>query len=222
VTDVQSVSIGDVATWAAVAVAILLGVFSVWQHLKAERLRRSHDYLDAAIRSLEQAYKEFESRRSSTWANLPEPDRLLWLSVARMIREGESTADRITDESHATLYKQARTYWRGKLYDLLQPLHHVSLTYFAESPDKALVQFQGDRAPISPKSLKVIRNFTSWPKDEPDPLAGVEGFTSQEIDRMQSFGWRSAGMYLDALEAMHSDSESRKEYWRKQWEKPVE
>lgn len=187
-SDPQLVSIGNIATWAAVVVALAVGSFSIWQHLKAERLRRSRDYLDAAIRRLEQAYTEFESRRAPAWAGLPDPDRLLWLSVARMIREGESTAARITEESHRSLYRQARTYWRGKLFDLLQPLHTVSLMYFAESPDNAMVQFQSDRGPISPKSLKVIRDFTSWPKDEPDPLAEVEGFSSQQIDHMQTFG----------------------------------
>src|SRR5690606_22153982 len=126
------------------------------QHYRSEALRRSRDYLDAAIRWLEQAYREFETRRSATWSGLPEPDRLLWLSVARMIREAESTSTKIKEESHKVLYRQARTYWRGKLVDLLAPLAKVALTYFAESPEKALVQFSGDRAPISPKSLRVI------------------------------------------------------------------
>jgi len=218
----EVISIGDVATWVAVAVAIALGGFSVWQHYRSEALRRSRDYLDAAVRWLEQAYRELEARRSNAWSGLPEPDRLLWLSVARMIREAESTSTKIQEESHRVLYRQARTYWRGKLYDLLAPLTKVPLTYFADSPDKALIQFSGDRAPISPKSLRVIRDFTSWPQGEPDPLAGVGNFDSQEIDHMQSFGWRSAGMYLEALDVMHGDSDSRKEYWRKQWNKPVE
>ena len=216
----SSFSAGDMATWVAVAIAFALGIFSIWQYRKAERVRESKDFLDAATRRLEQAYSEMADRRSTEWMNLPAPDRLLWLSVARMIREGENTANQITEKSHQVLYEHAQTFWRGKLYDLLLPLNKVPLTYFAETPDKALVQLGDDRAPISPKSLRVILDFSKWPKDTADPLQGVGEHSAEEIDRMQTFGPRSVGDYLDALDAMHSDSEPRKDHWRREWDKP--
>lgn len=203
--------------WLALAVSITALGLTFWRFRRDVQLQSSQDYLTASTRMLERAYEMFEAKDSAEWSGLPEPDRLLWLTVARMLREAEDTARQIKVRSHQTLYEHAQTFWRGRLYDLLRPLGRIPLTYFAEDADSIVATVGDSRAPLSDKSLRVVLDFIRWPEEKPDPLEGVAPFSDEEIDRMRAFEYRAVADYLDARDAMLSGEQSRKQFWRQKF-----
>lgn len=203
--------------WIALVVSILVAIFTIRRSRRDYRRKISHDYLTAASRLLEQAFEAFDRARSDEWNNLPKPDRLLWLTVARMLTESERTAQEIKEDSHLTLYNYARDFWRGKLDDLLRPLNNVPLTYFAENADSILGTIGDQRMCISERSLVVVLNFLKWPENKIDPLEGTKGFTDEEINQIGTVRYRAVGDFLEAQNAMASGNDERKDYWRKQW-----
>ena len=208
--------------WLALAVSSVLAAVTIWRFRRDYRRQASHDYLTASSRLLEQAFGAFDQARSDEWDGLPEPDRLLWLTVARMLKESDATAQEINEDSHRTLYDHTRNFWRGKLRDLLQPLGSVPLTYFAEDADSIVSTSGSQRMCISPKSLKVVLDFLEWPENKPDPLAGLSGFTAEEIDHIQTFRYKAVGDYLDAYDVMRKEKDDRKDYWREQFREAKE
>ena len=209
--------IDDPVALTALLISMLAVGFTIWRGWREIQLRQSQDYLDASTRLLERAFESFEERRSDEWNGLPDPDRLLWLTVARMLRESESTALEITVRSHRALYKQTKNFWRGKIHDLLKSLGKAPLTYFAENADAILGTSGDQRSPISDKSLKVLLHFLEWPKDAPDPLDGTEHFTDEEIDHVATFEYRAVGDYLEAQRAMLRGSDGEKKHWRRKF-----
>jgi len=209
----------NAVAWLALIISVASVAFTVVRYRRDFGRQESQDHLSAAIGQLERAYEEFQRTCSDRWSGLPAPDRLTWLTVARMLKESEATAAAITEASHKTLYDHARTFWRGRFYDLLRPLHAVPLNYFARSADEIIGTSGDARQPISPKSLRIILGFLEWPEGKPDPIGAVEPFTDQEIDHMRSFRYRPVADYLDARDAMLTGGEDRKGYWRKQWPK---
>ncbi len=203
-----------VALMALFISALAVG-FTFWRARRDILLQQSKDYLDASIRLLERAYETFEQSTSDEWDGLPEPDRVLWLTVTRMLRESERSSQELKFQSHRILYEHARTFWRSKLYDMLENLETVRLTYFAENADSILSYRTGQRSPISEKSIRVVLNFLEWPVGESDPVADAIRFTDSEIEHVRTFRYKSVGHYLEAHEAMSRGSDDQKKYWRK-------
>lgn len=207
----------NAVAWLAFLVSAIVAGFTIWRFRRDIQLQSSQDYLTASTRMLERAYETFKAKRSAEWGGLPEPDRLLWLTVARMLREANNTSREIKVRSHHTLYEHARTFWRGRLYDLLRPLNKAPLTYFAEDADSILGLSGDQRMPVADKSLRVVLDFLRWPKEKPDPLEGTPAFSDQEIDRMRSFEYAAVADYLDAKDAMLRREQSRKDFWRQKF-----
>lgn len=206
--------------WLALVVSIASAVLAVWKIRRDLSRQESQDYLQAASRLLEQAFEAFDRAKSEQWLNLPEPSRLLWLTVARMIQESESTAASITERSHKILHTHARNFWRGRIYDLLLPLERVSLKYFAEDADSMLAVIGKEkRMPLAEKSLRVVLDFLQWPKDRSDPIGDIKDYTDQEIDRMRSFRYRPVADFLEASNVMASEDKNRQQHWRDVWNK---
>lgn len=216
----NSVQTNPVA-WVALVVSAVSVTFTVWKIRRDLRRQNSQDYLAAAQGLLERAFESFEASRDGKWLNLPQPSRLLWLTVARMLKESASTAMEITESSHKVLYQHSSNFWRGKLYDLLAPLEHVSLKYFAENADSIIAVGGNARMPLSENSIRVVLEFVEWPLDRADPLVGVKRYTEAEIERMRAFRYRSVSNYLEAQTVMAGNDEARKKYWRDAWNKAV-
>lgn len=203
--------------WLALVVSVFALVLTFWRFRRDIQVQSSQDYLTASTHMLERAYAMFEAKQSAEWNDLPEPDRLLWLTVARMLREAEDTSKQIRVRSHKALYEHARNFWRGRLYDLLRPLANVPLTYFAEDADSILGTHGDQRMALSDKSLRVVLEFLRWPKERPDPIKDAESFSSEEIERIRLFEYWAVADFLEAQEAMLRGEESRKEHWRQKF-----
>lgn len=194
---------------AALFISTLAVWFTIWRLCRDIRLQQSKDYLDASIRLLERAYETFEKRLSDKWDGLPEPDRVLWLTVARMLCESERSSRELKFKSHRILYEHARTFWRSKLSDILENLKIVELTYFSEDANPMLSSRTDQRSPICEGSIRVLLNFLEWPVGESDPIDGATRFTDSEIEHIRTFRYRSVGDYLKARKAMSRGSDDQ-------------
>ncbi|MCH7893327.1 MAG: hypothetical protein IH907_02300 [Proteobacteria bacterium] len=65
--------------------------------------------------------------------------------------------------------------------------------------------------------MAVVMNFLKWPQNKADPLEGTAELTDEEIEHIRTFRYRAVGDFLDARNAMASDDDARKDYWREQW-----
>lgn len=207
---------------AAFIVSLASAIFTYNKIQDDAAVRRSSEYLASSNRLLESAYEKFSEARSDDWSRLPEPSRLLWLSVARQIQESTDIAEKVTEETHRVLINQARGYWRGQFQDLLEPLTTISITYFAEDADAIDMPQMDQRMCIHEKSLRVILDFLRWPEGMPDPVEPVETYTEAEVDNMWLFDSRPVAKFLQASAAMRGENDDRKNYWRKLYEDAAE
>ncbi len=165
----------------------------------------SKDYLNKATSLLEQSFNIFSENLDEKGA--PPNDRVLWLTVARMIQSSIDLSKKITIYSHKKIFNETLQFWRWK-FSLLLKLDKGSFpsNYFAESPE---IIFSWDprrnRAPLSLKSLRVIYRFIKWPKDLEDPLEKSRKFTSEEIKDMLEFGPHGLGELLEAVEKIRTE-----------------
>lgn len=201
--------------WIALVVSFVSAAVTIWKIRRDLARQNSQDYLTAATRLLEQAYGSFDKARDEKWLGLPQPSRLLWLTVARMIQESAITAKHITETSHKVLYEHARNFWRGQLHDLLLPLERISLRYFAEDADSLFAVTGNKRMPLSGKSLRIILAFLEWPAEKKDPLDEAERFT--ELDRIRLVGYEPVVAFLEAEKTMCTPNECTRRHWRKRW-----
>ena len=121
-------------------------------------------YFKNATRSLERAFATFLDAEDT---EVPVRDRLIWLTVARLICSAQSVSQKIEVESIREMYDAEEEFWRHRFYELLQPkslrAHLVTRAYFP-----------GSR--IDEKSIRVIYEFTEWPQGRDDPIDGAELF----------------------------------------------
>lgn len=167
--------IANPVAWLALSVSIVSAGLTIWRSRRDFRRQSSHDYLNAATALLERAFELFDKSRTDDWGGLPKPDRVLWLTVARMLAESKETAKLIREASHKALYERGNHFYRGKFFELLRPLGDVSLKYFAPTFDSIAASAPDERAPLSDKSLRVILDTVEWPTDKTDPIAAAKG-----------------------------------------------
>lgn len=201
-------------------VAIITGIAATVAYVQYRQHRareQSRDFLELSTQQFRRAFETLEERPAEDWPGLPEPDRLLWLTAARMLRTGETFGARITEESHQRVYDDARRYWRSKLYVLLKGLDTAPLNYFAETADRIIGAGPGEKLGLSEKSLRVVADFMKWPESEPDPLAGVVDFTAEELERMWAFQPRGLASYIRAAQTMRRGPAENRDRIRRDW-----
>ena len=157
---------------------------------------RSDDILKTATDLLEKAYETLASKDGSIE---PTNRRLSWLSAARLIATAEKLEKDITDSNHLLVYAAKKEYWRTRLSELIYPLPPGGLpsTFYAEEPEHMADFFSdGDRPPLSEKSIAFLHRFISWPEEIRDPIGEASNFTDEEIEKMMAFGPRGLGELL--------------------------
>jgi hypothetical protein len=191
--------LGPLVITAGVLVAVL--TFALTQ-----RRDRSEDFLEAAIKLLEQAYDVLSAHGESQ----PPNDRRIWLSAARLLRTSEAIGEKVTENSHRLIYDATREYWRSRFYDLINPSREgFPSTYYADVPEHMLGYVGNVRAPLSEKSLTVLYRFIRWPEGRPDPIGEEAPFTSNEIEKMRAFGPRGLGEVLARVRELSSRPSTR-------------
>lgn len=185
--------LGPLVVGAGVLVALLsLGL--------TMRRNRSEDYLKSAGDLLEKAHEILAVLDEK---GRPKNSRRNWLTAARLIRISERIENQITDESHKTIYRERKEYWRGRIHDLIFPsVEGFPKEYYAEKPEHLFAWNSDERAPLSERSLGVLYRFVKWPEGIADPIADEKRFNEEEIEKMRTFGPRGLGELLAAAEEL--------------------
>ena len=191
------------------SLAVVAGVFvALITWLDRLVKERSSNYLEAATDMLGKAY---DSLGAEGPGGAPKPSRLSWLTAARLVRTAEELAELITEGSHQRIWERRKEYWRGRLYDLINPEGKgFPSTYYAEKPEHMLAYTPDeDREPLAPRSLAVLYRFIDWPSDVIDPIKNEPYFSEDEIERMATFGPRGLGELLEQVEKIKADMRSK-------------
>lgn len=159
----------------------------------------SKEYLDKSISLLEDAYTLFTKKL--TPEDWPKNDRLLWLTVARMLHTSNDLGSKIKYKSHRNIYKVTKQFWSYRFYDILKiEEDSFPATYFAEKPEHLILYNpRKDQVPLSLKSISVLYRFAKWPEELKDPLSDISTFSEEEIEKMCDFGPRGLGNHLKAV-----------------------
>ena len=153
----------------------------------------SEVYRVNATKNLERAYRAFMGNSDSP---VPISDRLVWLTVARLILSAKLISKRIKVESIRTMYNEDEEYWRQRFYDVLDPIDVTSplnnSDYFREGEKKV------SGYNIDERSIRVIYGFIEWPENQSDPMDDFEGYTEEEISNMGAsrYGVKTYLQYL--------------------------
>ena len=116
------------------------------------------------------------------------------------MKTAQNIAGLIGEHSHQLIWKEQQRYWRTQFHELINPKGQAfPAKYYAESPKKKLIVSEGERDPISMKSIAVLHHFIEWPGDEEDPITNEPAFTAEELHHMVTFGPRDLGRLLQKV-----------------------
>ena len=157
-------ALGALATGVSAAVAYRLYKSSLEDVSRERRRLASKEYLSESVLLLSRAYALFAGQSDE----IPSNDRLLWLSVSRMLVRYQNMRERISEEDHLVIVDEHEEYWRLQFYVLLGAYKaELNLDYFIPSGDK----YGGDV--VSRKAVAIIFDFAKWREGDADPLDAI-------------------------------------------------
>ena len=66
-----------------------------------------------------------------------------------------------------------------------------------------MIAYSGNiRDPLSEKSVAFLYRFIRWPETNRDPIGEEPAFTGEEIAKMQTFGPRGLGEFLNQVRSL--------------------
>ena len=102
--------VSQIATPAAVIVALIVFVWQIFANKKQKRHERSKFNLESAIAGFEKAIKILSDGNN---------DRILWISAARILKRSVSLANAITEKEHKDVFEIEMEEYRKVLGDFL-------------------------------------------------------------------------------------------------------
>ena len=187
-------ALGSIAVACSAVVAYRLYVASTNRHAQEDARNHSGAFLEESKKVLERAYEVF----SRSGLHAPANDRLIWLSIARMLLRYQSLKVHITEPDHQQIMEENEEYQRLRFYVLLdRSRDKFDREYFLGAEDHPQ-----DGEEIEEKSIAVIFNFTKWPDDRPDPI--------DYVDDIELFAQGSVPISYHGVEAHLS---RRQKYW---------
>ncbi|MBU5612177.1 hypothetical protein [Geomonas azotofigens] len=154
----------------ALAVAVLTYLHNVTKFNLENHDKKSDKYLNEAVGALERAFLIFTDANTNT--SPPRPDRLNWLTTARIIESYKSLKQKVTSLEHNVVLKEHEEYWRHKFYTALGSDEMLAPGYFAKPKEKQC--FDTDFENLDLTSLAVVYNFAEWKHNYQDPLDSVD------------------------------------------------
>ncbi len=168
-SDISVLQIAQTMGSIVIAISSLLALSLYRQASKKHKAqyndKASLGHLKQALQSIEKAYSIFTSNKVGS---LPRSHPLLWKTTARLIIRYERTKKYITATQHRQILQEHDEYWREQFYELLT-FHRGSfnVNYFAGDINES-------HSKITPKSIAVIFDFSSWHDDKLDVLKEVD------------------------------------------------
>ncbi len=158
---------GSFAIGISAIVALLIYSFNVNKKSSDDRYKASENFLREAIIIIERAYEMFTD--NGKIRNPPKNDRLLWLTIARMLIRFKNMRLKITQDEDCEIINEHAEYWRFQFYKLLDDnVGNFTKEYFSVDEEK----YSGNE--ISRNSIAVIFDFSQWNDGYNDPLHGVD------------------------------------------------
>lgn len=151
-------NIADYIQLAAVAFAAIAALASWKSIFVARQLKKDDELFAHAILALERSYGALMNGLEGD--GCPRPDRLNWLTSARLIEDYMVTKKEIKAAEILRRCEGHEEFWRNQFYQRLEPLS-LNMGYYSVR--------QGE-SPIYPASAIVVHGFASWPKNKPDVL----------------------------------------------------
>ncbi|WP_136255209.1 hypothetical protein [Onishia niordana] len=187
-------ALGSLAVACSAVVAYRLYVANTKRHEQEDARAHSGAFLEESKQILERAYEVF----SGSGKLVPANDRLIWLSIARMLLRYQALKVHITELDHRQIMGENEEYQRLRFYVLLDRCKdELDRDYFQGREDHP---HGGEE--IDKRSIAIIFNFTKWPDDRPDPI--------DDVDDIELFAQGSVPIAFHGVEAHLS---RRQEYW---------
>lgn len=180
---------GDWANVAAACAGALSAFFAFLTIRKSVNERRDDRLLNYAVQSLERSYLSLVGEDR---AIPPQPNRLAWLTTARLIEDYKKAKLRIRDKVALEELEGHEEHWRHQFYLALAPLEHTSPEFYSIGQGKG-------KGPIEDVSAIVIHAFASWPNDKKDPLDAYKTREMAIATLGVSKWWITLRQHLDIL-----------------------
>ena len=154
------------AVTGGVIVAIITFRASLSRHRREDTRAASENLMKEAIKTLERAYELF---MSGAERSLPRPDRVLWLTVARMLTRYQLLRQRVAEEDHLAILEENEEYYRHRFYEVFESKRaDMTPEYFRKGNETMFGNI------VEPASLAILLKFIHWPFDRPDPLEALD------------------------------------------------
>lgn len=118
-----------------------------------------------ATQSLEWAYEVLTQGNVN---QVPEPDRLNWLTAARHIQRYYKLRGLIKTDTYKLLNAEVEEYWRHTFYRLLDRKEMANINYFTDNANQEWPEN------IELTSAMIISEFSQWDENIEDPIDIVE------------------------------------------------
>ena len=118
-----------------------------------------------ATQSLEWAYEVLTQGNVN---QVPEPDRLNWLTAARHIQRYYKLRGLIKTDTYKLLNAEVEEYWRHTFYRLLDRRKMANINYFTDNANQEWPEN------IELTSAMIISEFSQWDENIEDPIDIVE------------------------------------------------
>jgi len=168
--------LADIFAGLSVLIALLSGVVAYFSIIVPRRAQKSQEMRDQAVLSLDRAFQVLAG--TTMPGEAPAPDRLSWLTAARLLVQYQRLKSKVLLEEHTLVLDEQEEYWRHRFYLLLQPTARVAPSYFSGANGQSGIHLD---------SAVVIYRFVRWPEGRTDPIDGVVGDVSAEEAAFKGF-----------------------------------
>lgn len=135
-----------------------------------QKTKRDEEITKQAILALKRSYKILTDNGKNIAP--PSPDRLNWLTTARMLARYEKLKGRLKTDLYITICEEQEEYWRHRFYLLIKDWNLYPLSYFQEKPSAELGI--APESGIAPNSAVVIFRFSILGFPELDEQKTIE------------------------------------------------
>ncbi|PMO47177.1 hypothetical protein BCT11_04590 [Vibrio sp. 10N.222.52.B12] len=144
---------------------------------------RSDDILKEVGNMYKRSYDTLSGSKNN---ELPQNDRMLWLTSARLLLSAQDLSLNLTEPSHKKIHKEIEAFWQWKFYLLISSeKNNFPENYFSEGVSHYIAYSKGKSAPIAVPSLIVLYKFFQWKDDGIDRLDNYRTITEPEFEKLQ-------------------------------------
>ncbi|EJY0884976.1 hypothetical protein OE987_003618 [Vibrio cholerae] len=166
------------------SILALLGAISALYIWAANVVRlRSDDILKEVGQMYERSYETLSDSKNN---GIPQNDRMLWLTAARLLLSAQDLSLNLTEPSHKIIHKEIEAFWKWKFYLLISSdKNNFPEDYFSEGLSHYIAHSKGKNEPIAVSSLIVLYKFFQWTGDDVDRLDKYRSIPEAEVKKLR-------------------------------------